>query len=214
IYAIAGFVFLLIFFEELVELAQPDHAPFLRQIDMGIMAWIRAIRNPFLSTTLTFTATLGSYPFVFACLALAVTYNLFRHRRARAATLAICVIGGLGLAVLTRWAYSLPGPELALPVPDILSRSFAAQPIPVALPFYGMATHMLGSRTRSRARRRAIRAAAGVIMALICFSGIYMGFQWPSEAAAGVIAGAMWLLICIRPLSLTGQGHKLGSKSG
>ncbi|HQD80211.1 MAG TPA: VTT domain-containing protein [Bacillota bacterium] len=214
IYAIAGFVFLLIFFEELVELAQPDHAPFLRQIDMGIMTWIRAIRNPFLSTTLTFTATLGSYPFVFACLALAVTYNLFRHRRARAATLAICVIGGLGLAVLTRWAYSLPGPELALPVPDILSRSFAAQPIPVALPFYGMATHMLGSRTRSRARRRAIRVAAGVIIALICFSGIYMGFQWPSEAAAGVVAGAMWLIICIRLLSLTGQGHKLGSKSG
>jgi membrane protein YqaA with SNARE-associated domain len=203
IYAIAGFVFLLIFFEELVQLAQPGRAPFLRQIDMAIMTWVRNFRNPFLTAVFTFAATLGSYPFVFASLALSITLNLSGGRRARAATLAICAIGGVGLSALTRWAYNLPGPEFALAVPEILSQSFTAQSIPVALPFYGTAAHIVVNLAHSRFGRWAAGGAVATLVTLICFSGVYMGFQWPSEAAVGTIAGAIWLSICIKLFSLT-----------
>lgn len=213
IYAIAGFVFLLIFFEELVELAQPGRAPFLRQVDIAVMTWVRAVRNPFLTAIFTFAATLGSYPFIFASLALAIAFNLFRRRRARAATLAICAIGGVGLSALTRWAYNLPGPEFALAVPEILSKSFTAQAIPVALPFYGMAAYIVVGLTHSPLRRWATGGAVSTVIALICFSGVYMGFQWPSEAAAGTIAGVMWLSICIKLFSLTERGRRLHPNS-
>lgn len=213
IYAIAGFVFLLIFFEELALLAQPDRAPFLRQIDVTIMTRVRAVRNPFLTKAFTFAAVLGSYPFVFASLALATVFNLLRGQRTRAATLVICAIGGVGLSALTRWAYNLPGPEFALAVPEILSRSFTAQSITVALPFYGMAAYIGLSMADSRLRQWVAGVAVAAIVALICFSGVYMGFQWPSEAAAGTVAGAMWLFICIKLFSLTRQGHRLHTDS-
>ncbi|MDD4792008.1 MAG: hypothetical protein PHP20_03005, partial [Firmicutes bacterium] len=118
-----------------------------------------------------------------------------------------------GLSALTRWAYNLPGPEFALAVPEILSQSFTAQSIPVALPFYGMAAHIVVSLAHSRFGRWAAGGAVATLVTLICFSGVYMGFQWPSEAAAGTIAGAIWLSICIKLFSLTGQGHKLHTDS-
>ena len=197
IYAIAGFVFLLIFFEELALLAQPDHAPFLRQIDVTIMTRVRAIRNPSLTKAFTFAAVLGSYPFVFASLALATVFNLLRGQRTRAATLVICAIGGVGLSALTLWAYNLPA-EFALAVPKLLPEFHG--PVDYCSPsFYGMAATS-GSAWRFTASPVGRWSGSRRNCRLICFSGS-MGFQWPSEAAAAPLrepCGSSYASSCSR----------------
>jgi len=193
-------------------LAQPDRAPFLRQIDVAIMTRVRAIRNPSLTKAFTFAAVLGSYPFVFASLALATAFNLLRGQRARAATLVICAIGGVGCqpsrfgpttfrAGVCACSSRNPLPEFHGPV-DYCSPSLLR---------YG-SLHR-AQHADSRLRQWVAGVAVAAIVALICFSGVYMGFQWPSEAAAGTVAGAMWLFICIKLFSLTRQGHRLHTDS-
>jgi membrane-associated phospholipid phosphatase len=60
---------------------------------------------------------------------------------------------------------------------------------------YGLLAHWLAQRLPDR--RRAIIAAAVVLVALIGFARIYLGVHFVSDVVAGYCAGAVWLFACI-----------------
>ena len=197
IYLLAGFIFLLILLEEIAELAASGAIPIIRSVDAQIAPAIQSIRHPVLTWALMGVAFLTSYPAVFAGLGLAVFLFMSRlpsSRRIHTAALASCVLGSVGLAVLTGMTRSVPGPAAAAGLPQLLTKSAEAGGLLVSACFYGM-LHVILKR-HSIATAFLGSTAATILMALSAFAWVYLGLSWPSEAAAELVAAGMWLLIC------------------
>ncbi len=206
IYLLAGFIFLLIFLQELAELADPNHAPVIRSLDSQISAAIQSLRHPVFTRALTNVAFLSSYPAVFAGLGLSVFLfmsYLPSFKRIHTAALISCVLGSAGLAVLTRLTYSIPGPITLPGPPDLLVKSAEAGGLLVSTCFYGMLCTILTRHTAKRLGRRTVkapsRASALIALVLVASSAlawVYLGLAWPSEVVVELVAAGIWLLIC------------------
>ncbi len=196
-YLLAGFIFLLILLEEIAELAASDAIPIIRSVDAQIAPAIQSIRHPVLTGALMGVAFLTSYPAVFAGLGLAVFLFMSRlpsSRRIHTAALASCVLGSVGLAILTRMTHSVPGPAAAAGLPQLLTRSAEAGGLLVSACFYGMLPVILKRHTTAGAFLGSI--AAPILVVSSAFAWVYLGLAWPSEAAMELVAAGMWLLIC------------------
>jgi undecaprenyl-diphosphatase len=198
VYLLAGFIFLLIFVEELAELAASGAVPAIRRLDTQIALAMLSIRHPVLTGALTGVSFLSSYPAVFAGLGLAVFLFMSRpggFRRIHSAALVSCVLGSAGLAILTRLTQTIPGPASASGLPQLLTRSAGAGGLLVSTCFYGMLSVIL-RRHAAIATSLGPVLAAPILMASSAFAWVYLGLAWPSETAAELIAAGMWLLIC------------------
>jgi undecaprenyl-diphosphatase len=61
--------------------------------------------------------------------------------------------------------------------------------------FFGVLAAILAARERSRARRMAIFAAAALLVGLMGFSRVYLGFHYPTDVLAGYAAAVIWLAV-------------------
>jgi membrane protein YqaA with SNARE-associated domain len=198
IYLLAGFIFLLIFLEELAELAASGAVPIIRGLDTRIALAIQSIRHPVLTGALTAVAILSSYPVVFAGLGLAVFLFISRMhslRRIHTAALVSCVLGSAGLAAVTRLTQSILGPATAPGLPQLLTRSAEAGGLLVSVCFYGMLSITLKREPIASALLGPV-AATAILVASSTLAWVYLGLAWPSEVAAELAAAGMWLLIC------------------
>ncbi|HNY68986.1 MAG TPA: VTT domain-containing protein [Bacillota bacterium] len=200
IYLLAGFIFLLIFMEELAELAASGSVPVIRSLDTQVALAIQSIRHPVLTGVLTGAAFVTSYPAVFAGLGLAVVLSMSRprgFRRIHTAALISCVSGSVGLAILTRLTQTIPGPEAASGLPQLLTRSAGAGGLLVSACFYGMLSVILKRHTATAASLGPVLVlAASILIASSAFAWVYLGLAWLSEATAELVAAGIWLLIC------------------
>ena len=60
--------------------------------------------------------------------------------------------------------------------------------------------------------RFATLTIAGVIVASICFSRMYLGVAYPSDVAAGVISGLSWAAFCMATLEAIQRFAKRNAK--
>ena len=59
--------------------------------------------------------------------------------------------------------------------------------------FFGVLAAILAAREQSHARRVAIFAAAAIVVGLMGFSRVYLGYHYPTDVVAGYAAAAIWL---------------------
>jgi undecaprenyl-diphosphatase len=99
------------------------------------------------------------------------------------------------------------------PRPDLLQLrpgngpSFPSGHVLASVGFYGLVAVVLWQSTRRSGHRLAIATIAGALLGGIAASRVYLGVHWPIDAFAGLVIGAVFVVIASRFL----KGHHVGA---
>jgi undecaprenyl-diphosphatase len=175
------------------EVMENDTARF----DDHVRALIHGESHPPLTQAMEVASDVGS-PVAVALLTLTACIIFWTlGRRQDAALMAVTVVGASVLAYVLKISFrrARPVPFYGLAAPN--SFSFPSGHALVALCFYGVLAYLVNSRIRSFGVRTGIRATAVFIFLVIGFSRIYLGVHYPSDVAAGYVAGIVWIAAII-----------------
>jgi membrane-associated phospholipid phosphatase len=111
--------------------------------------------------------------------------------------LVITFAGGQLLNTSLKLFFSRPRPSFDDPIITALHYSFPSGHAMLSFITYGLLAYFLIIKTPGRPRRLLIIISAGVLVALIGLSRIYLGVHYLSDVIAGYAAGGFWLSICI-----------------
>ncbi len=172
--------------------AMMQRAGWLDWLNVGLMGWAGTARDGDIGRHLTplmrLATAIGDTIGRLAILALVLPALLWLRRRGDALWLALMMAGGTALNLILKQIFAAPRPDL-LPHLDIVhSYSFPSG--------HAAGNMMMFGALAMLARRRGGYWAAGMMIALIGISRVWLGVHWPSDVTAGWIEGLGWLALC------------------
>jgi undecaprenyl-diphosphatase len=162
-----------------------------RAFDLAIRNWVHGFASPGLTRAMTAISLLGYDVLIVELVIALVVFLRLRWRRA-AAWLALSMAGALALDLALKFAFRRQRPQPFFgDAPH--SFSFPSGHALCSLVFYAVLAGLIAQRIRPHALRVAVGVAAGVVVAAIGFSRIYLGVHYPSDVIAGYLAAAIWV---------------------
>lgn len=144
----------------------------------GAFAWITEAGTGAALTAITLTAT----GFLWA-----------RRRRDMILPLWLAFLGAEATTWAAKYAVDRARPAFAAGV-SAISPSFPSAHATGAMAVYGFVAYLLARDLPGRRARFEIRWWAGVLVALIAASRVYLSVHFVTDVAAGLLVGALWLL--------------------
>jgi len=137
---------------------------------------------------------MGAPPFLIA-ITLIVGWRFAAKGQARlAAVLALSTIGASAADESIKLLYHRPRPIAFFGYDEPMTYSFPSGHATTSICFYGLLAIILAGSMKSLPLRRALWAAACVLVLLIGFSRVYLGVHYPADVLGGYAFGAAWLL--------------------
>jgi undecaprenyl-diphosphatase len=159
-----------------------------------VLGYLVGLRRPWLDALMAAVTSLGSAPMLGLLLAAAgIWMGLSRRDWWPLAAMLSALAGAVALSLLAKVAIGRARPEplyaLALGVGSAFPSGHAAQ----ATAGYGALARVL-ARGKARPARLAIWCATAILVAVVCFSRLYLGVHWLSDVVGGCLLGALWSL--------------------
>lgn len=163
----------------------------------NILIWLtRYFASPRVNQAMIFITDLGYGKPYFLVVSAIFLLIIYLKRWREAAGLAICLAGGAVLNFLFKNLFERARPDLFRLV-EATGYSFPSGHAMVSLCFYGMVAFLLARELRHWPGRVAVISVAGLLIAAIGVSRVYLGVHYPTDVVAGYAAGSMWLAFCI-----------------
>ncbi|MEO7143702.1 MAG: phosphatase PAP2 family protein [Bryobacteraceae bacterium] len=178
--------------------------------DNRILALVHGDSRPALTQGLLLVTWIGSTAPVIALTLVALAVFWLRNRRRDAVVLAITIVGASVLMYFLKIGFHRVRPPPYFGLAPLQSFSFPSGHSLVAFCFYGVLAHLVNSRIQQFAVRAGIWALAVLMVLLIGFSRIYLGFHYPTDVLAGYAAGIVWVFAIVLAEPLIGR-HKNNS---
>lgn len=176
--------------------------------DDGVLAFLRAHRNPAVFQLMTWISWLGGgvpqTVLVAACL-----IRLVAARRLWPDGLALLIasLGGVGLIVGLKALFGRPRPEEVF---SHLGYAFPSGHSFFAVTIYGLIAYWL-ARDAGRRKRCVVWGTAITMILLMGFSRMYVTEHYPTDVAAGYALALPWLWGCLAlPVAFHRRGRNLG----
>ena len=166
----------------------------IQSFDEGILKWVETLRTPFFNSMMLDITALGGLALTIVLGLLAVALFLLSRDAIAAIHLIITSAGGFFISIWTKSIISRPRPSI---IPQLIHASGFSYPsghsITSAAIYLTMA--ILACRHfKSYKARIVLLALAGIMIALISFSRIYLGVHYPSDTMSGALLGIAWAL--------------------
>jgi undecaprenyl-diphosphatase len=158
--------------------------------DLQAIQAVAAHRTAGLTRLTSVLTALGSLVIVSPLAAIAVVVLWRWGRRSDALVLVIVVVGSALLATITKLIVARPRPPVEH-LTEVSSHSFPSEHAVQAAAVY-LAMALVLSRTWPTGWRRVLVGTAVVIALVVAGSRVYLGVHFPTDVAAGVIAGWIW----------------------
>ncbi len=181
------------------------------RFDTAILLGLHQWANPFLDGLMLGLTRLANPEFVVVIVVVGLGWLLWQRQRQEAGMLAIACLGALLLNQGMKLAFARPRPSLWHPLIHETSYSFPSGHALGASVLYSFLAYLWAQRYPKNSRL--IYSLAGIVIALIGLSRLYLGVHYPTDIIAGYIVGLSWLSICIGILKHNVHNAKLDPKA-
>jgi undecaprenyl-diphosphatase len=165
------------------------------RLDTPIREAVHARSSPPLTAMMRGVSLIGS-EVVLVPLGVILVWRLVAAKRRRAAVVfGVAALGAEALDQIMKLLFDRPRPEPFFGLASPITHSFPSGHAMVSCCFFGVLAVILAAREPSRARRISIFAAAAILVALMGFSRVYLGFHYPTDVLAGYAAAVVWLAV-------------------
>jgi undecaprenyl-diphosphatase len=169
------------------------------RLDTPIRNAVHARSSPPLTAMMRGVSLVGS-EFGLAPLGIILFWWLMAAGRRRAAVVfAAAALGAEALDQIMKLLFHRPRPEPFFGLTSPVTHSFPSGHAMESCCFFGVLAVILAARgapwARSHTRRVAIFAAAALLVGLMGFSRVYLGFHYPTDVLAGYAAAVVWLAV-------------------
>jgi membrane-associated phospholipid phosphatase len=175
----------------------------LARWDVSFARWLSGERGT-LGTDIFRVVTFIGSPAAALAIATIACVLLYRRRQlVEAALLPVVLAGGEFLNLVLKLSFHRPRPEAAFVHLD--TYSFPSGHAMLSTAAYGALAYLAWSHLHTRRARLALIAGTVQLVALICFSRLYLGVHYLSDVLGGAAAGTFWLALSIAIQTLYGE---------
>lgn len=175
----------------------------VQTFDESILKWVETLRTPFWNATMLDITALGGLALTVVLGLLAVIIFLLARDPAAAIHLILTAAGGFYISLSTKSIIARARPSI---IPQLIHVSGFSYPSGHAVTSSAIYITMaiLGCRHFKPIKTRiALLFLAGIMIALISFSRIYLGVHYPSDTISGALVGLAWALFMAALFSKT-----------
>jgi undecaprenyl-diphosphatase len=167
----------------------------LARWDVSFARWLSGDRST-VGTDIFRVLTFVGSPAAALAIATIVCVLLYRRRQLLEAALLPVVLGGAELLnVVLKLSFHRPRPEVAFVHLD--TYSFPSGHAMISTAAYGALAYLAWGKLQTPRARLALTAGTVLLVALICFSRLYLGVHYLSDVLGGAAAGAFWLAVSV-----------------
>lgn len=172
----------------------------LRSLDYAVMAWFADHRSEGLTALALVLDHVGNTPGIVAVLLAAIPVILgTTRRRAPAAVLLAAAAGETGIFLAAQGVVARPRPAVEHLAGEPGTSSFPSGHVAASLVTYGCLALILSAWTRRRLRRM-LFTAAGILIAAVAVTRLYLGMHYPTDILASLLFAPVWLAVCWRTI--------------
>jgi undecaprenyl-diphosphatase len=167
----------------------------LQSFDEAVLRFIgEHLRSPSWDFLAVDISSLGSLAVTVTLCVVSAALFLLSRDPAAAIHLGITAAGGFKIAALAKQFVDRPRPEVITRLVQVGGKSFPSGHAVTAAAIY-LTLAILASRYfRSNSARVTLFVLAGLVIALVAFSRLYLGVHYPSDVLSGALLGAAWAL--------------------
>jgi undecaprenyl-diphosphatase len=175
----------------------------LARWDVSFARWLSAERGSIGTDFFRVLSFLGS-PAVALAIGTVVCVMVYRRGRVVEAALLPVVLGGAELLnLILKLSFHRTRPEVAFVHLD--TYSFPSGHAMISTAAYGALAFLWWGHLRSHRDHLLLAAGTALLVALICFSRLYLGVHYLSDVLAGVAGGVFWLAVSIALQTFYGE---------
>ena len=171
--------------------------------DRTILLWIHSFANPTLDQIMLAITRLGDPITVGLVAGVTMALLWWRRYRLKAKIFILNCLGGAILSNGLKLAFSKPRPQLWDSLISETTYSYPSGHALGSMVLYGFIAYLLGDRYPQVSG--VVYVLAGVLIAAIGLSRLYLGVHWPTDVIAGYGVGFLWITLCMTMINL----HKL-----
>lgn len=161
-------------------------------LDRMMSNFVYQFRSPALTAVMQWITTVGNGPAGSFLAVLVIFLILKKHpKEAWLFSLSLLMVGALNY--ILKLIFRLPRPDIA-PLVPVGGFTYPSGHAMNNLVLYGMLAFFSYRLTRSKKLSILLAILAAIWIGLIGFSRIYLGVHYPSDVAAGYLAGFWWLV--------------------
>jgi undecaprenyl-diphosphatase len=176
-----------------VALAAVVETGFTESVDEHVVRWFAQQRRPWLDEVMLEITTLGNSLVLAMLVAIVSMFLWLTHHRWSVYLLVVGLLGGQVVNNILKLAFGRERPGVVEWVDTVSSKSFPSGHAMSAIIAYGSVAYLVGRLSPTAALRRTTWGVAVLIIAAIGVSRMYLGVHYPSDVAAGFVAGVAWL---------------------
>lgn len=166
----------------------------LVRLDEGVNASLAPFRSPWLIEAFLWITALGAGPAITAVVVTATALMWSQGRTQALAPLWITFAGAQGTTWAGKYAIGRMRPVFLSAVTEA-SPSFPSGHATASTALIGFLAYAVARDLPDSGQRFEVIFWAAMIVALICFSRMFLSLHYLSDIAAGVLVGAFWLLV-------------------
>jgi membrane-associated phospholipid phosphatase len=167
----------------------------LAEFDERIATALHSRAIPPATTVAEVVTLLGGFPALVVVACVAVVLLARRRLRREALLVVLAIVGAQALTGVLKTLFQRERPSFDDPVATAGYFSFPSGHALTAIAVYGAVASIVALRLRSPALRAACLAGAGLLVAAIGFTRLYLGVHYLSDVLAGWSMGLAWLLV-------------------
>lgn len=172
------------------------------KFDETVATYFHERATPAMITTMKAISFFGSSAFIIPVTVLIAISLWWRRKMYALASVVLVVGGGTLLNLAIKQAIHRHRPVFAHPIATLSSYSFPSGHTMDSTLLYGLLAVFFAMSARSAAAKLAGFIAAGVVVALVGLSRIYLGLHYLTDVLGAMAAGVAWLALCLTAVEL------------